>query len=93
MKLQKIYREVPWCMLFVDDLELVGKNRKEVNQILDIWRLTLVGKRLRFNRSKTKHIEYEFDKREKLDEIRSGMIVGRDEIKEVESFKYLGSVV
>jgi len=34
-----------------------------------------------------------FDVREPVDESRSGIIVGGDEVKEVESFKYLRSFV
>jgi hypothetical protein len=39
--------------MFVDDVVLVGENRKEVNNRLNEWMSTLKGKRLRINRNKT----------------------------------------
>jgi len=60
---KEIKREVPWCMLFSDNIALVGENREEVNQRLDVWRLALEGKGLRISRSRTRYIKYEFDKR------------------------------
>jgi len=58
-----------------------------------VWRLALKEKGLRINRSKKEYIEYEFDIREHINETRSRMTEGRDEVKEVESCKYLGSFV
>jgi len=39
--------EILLCMMFSDDIILVGENREEVNQRLDFWRLALEGKGLR----------------------------------------------
>jgi len=49
--------------MFADDIVLVGENREEVNQMLDVWRLALEGKGLRISRSKTNYIEYELDEK------------------------------
>jgi len=77
MKLQKIYRERYNGMLFVDDIILVEENREEINQSNNVRSLVLEEKRLRINRSKAEYMEYEFDKREQVDESRSEMTVGR----------------
>ncbi|XP_070057179.1 secreted RxLR effector protein 78-like [Nicotiana tomentosiformis] len=33
-----IQGEVPWCMLFADDIVLIDKTRSDVNERLEIWR-------------------------------------------------------
>jgi len=33
--------KIPLCMMFDDDIVLVGEIRKKVNQKLDVWRLSL----------------------------------------------------
>jgi len=58
-----------------------------------MWRLALEGKGLRIIRSKLECIKYEFDERERVDEIRSVMTISGDEVSKVESFKYLRSLV
>ena len=36
-----IQDEIPWCMLFVDDIILVDETRARVNAKLELWRQTL----------------------------------------------------
>ncbi|KAG2576562.1 hypothetical protein PVAP13_6NG030383 [Panicum virgatum] len=36
-----IQGEIPWCMLFVDDVVLVDESRAGVNRKLELWRRTL----------------------------------------------------
>ena len=45
-----IQDEVPWVMLFADDIMLVGKMNKEVNRKLEIWRHNLESNGLRLSR-------------------------------------------
>jgi hypothetical protein len=33
MKLREIQGEIPWCIMFADDIVLVGENLEEVNYI------------------------------------------------------------
>ena len=89
-----IQGEVPWCMLFADDIVLIGESPEEMNGRLEEWREALESKGLRISRSKTEYIEYDFGEREhrgnreRLEIKLSGDVVG-----EVERFKYLGSVI
>ena len=34
----KIQDEVPWCMLFADDIVLVDETKTEINARLELWR-------------------------------------------------------
>ena len=36
--------EVPWCMLFIDDIVLAAKTKVEVNAKLELWRKALESK-------------------------------------------------
>ena len=39
-----IQGEIPWCILFADDVVLVDESRAGVNRKLELWRRTLVSK-------------------------------------------------
>ena len=44
---------VPWCMLFADDIVLVAETKVEVNVKLKLWRETSESKGLKIRRNKT----------------------------------------
>ena len=58
-----IQETVPNCMLFVDDIILVGESREELNGKLETWRQTLEDHGFRLSRSKTEYMECKFSKR------------------------------
>lgn len=39
-----IQHEVPWCVLFADDIVLLDETRAELNYKLELWREVLVSK-------------------------------------------------
>ncbi|XP_076936971.1 uncharacterized protein LOC143604347 [Bidens hawaiensis] len=91
-EMSKLIQEtVQWCLLFADNIVLVSESKRSQNANLEEWRLALVGKGLRINRSKTKYLYCEFS------------VVGNTEDTEVTiegqgfphvtKFKYLGSFV
>jgi len=57
-----IQDEIPWCMLFADDIVLVDETRAEVNTKLELWRQTLVSRGFRLSRAKTEYMECKFSK-------------------------------
>ncbi|XP_070052709.1 uncharacterized protein [Nicotiana tomentosiformis] len=85
-----IQGEVPWCMLFTDDIVL-DETRSSVNERLEVWRQTLESKGFKLSKTKMKYLECKFnaEPREAGMEVRleSQVIPKRD------SFKYLGSVI
>ncbi|KAM3202500.1 hypothetical protein P3L10_030124 [Capsicum annuum] len=88
---RRIQGEVPWCMLFADDVVLIDETRGGVNDKLELWRQTLESKGFRVSRTKTEYVECKFN-----DVRRENEVVVRLEAQEVgkrDKFKYLGSVI
>jgi len=81
----------PRCMVFADDVVLLGESREELNGRLETWRQALEAYGFRLSRSKMEYMECNFSKR------RSGSTlevkVGDHIIPQVTRFKYLGSIV
>nr|XP_009599585.1 uncharacterized protein LOC104095213 [Nicotiana tomentosiformis] len=88
---QHIQGEVPWCMLFADDIVLIDETRRGVNVKLEVWRQTLESKGFKLSRTKTKYLECKFcDGTHEADvEVKLDAQV----IPKRESFKYLGSII
>ena len=55
-----LQEDVPWCMLFADDILLVDKTKEGVQEKLELWRSTLESKGFRLSRSKTEYMECNF---------------------------------
>ena len=55
-----IQGDIPWCMLFADDVVLVDESRIGVNQKLELWRETLESKGFRLSRTKTEYMRCDF---------------------------------
>jgi len=51
-----IQDELPWCMLFADDIVLIDETRKGVNVKLEHWRHTLESRGFKVSRSKTEYL-------------------------------------
>ena len=52
-----IQDEIPWCMLFTDDIVLVYDTRARVYAKLELWRQTLKSRSFRLSRTKTENME------------------------------------
>ncbi|XP_070020912.1 uncharacterized protein [Nicotiana sylvestris] len=55
-----IQGEVPWCMLFVDDIVLIDEAQGGVNERLEVWIRTLESKGFKLSRTKTEYVEFMF---------------------------------
>ncbi|KAF3618393.1 Poly [ADP-ribose] polymerase 1 [Capsicum annuum] len=49
-----IQGEVPWCMLFADDVVLIDETRGGANDKLEVWRQSVESKRFKLSRTKAK---------------------------------------
>ena len=81
----------PRCMLFADDVVLLGESREELNGRLETWRQALEAYGFRLSRSKTEYMECKFSNRRGNSTLE--VKVGDHIIPQVTRFKYLGSVV
>ncbi|XP_075093167.1 uncharacterized protein LOC142177455 [Nicotiana tabacum] len=86
-----IQGEVPWCMLFADDIVLIDETRRGVSERLEVWRHTLESKGFRLSRTKTEYLECKFG----AEPTEAGVEVRLDSqvIPKRGSFKYLGSFI
>jgi len=86
-----IQDEIPWCMLFADDIVLIEKIREGVNTKLERWRDTLEAKDFRLSRSKTEYLYCRFS----ADEggVAGEAVIQGASILRVERFRYLGSII
>ncbi|XP_070049703.1 uncharacterized protein [Nicotiana tomentosiformis] len=86
-----IQGEVPWCLLFADDIVLIDETRGGVNVRLEVWRQSLKSKGFKLSMTKTEYLECKFsdgnleaDVNVKLD---------TQVIPKRISFKYLRSII
>ena len=55
-----IQGDIPWCMLFADDVVLVDESQAGVNRKLELWRQILESKGFRISRTKTEYMRCDF---------------------------------
>ncbi|XP_071731054.1 uncharacterized protein [Rutidosis leptorrhynchoides] len=62
--LDELYRgiqeNIPWCLIFADDIVLVSKTKDELNRRLEQWREAIEQIGLRISRQKTEYLSCEF---------------------------------
>ncbi|XP_026459825.1 uncharacterized protein LOC113360538 [Papaver somniferum] len=84
-----IQGELPWTMLFADDVALIGESKSDVESRLETWRKYLEAKGFRLRRYKTEYLKCPFSTKiaDDGDVLLAGQVVPKKE-----SFRYLGSV-
>ncbi|KAL5166070.1 FHA domain-containing protein FHA2 [Glycine soja] len=88
---EQIQEIAPRCMLFADDIVLLGESREELNERLETWKRALETHGFRLSRSKSEYMECKFNKRRRVSN--SEVKIGDHIIPQVTRFKYLGSVI
>jgi hypothetical protein len=85
-----IQDDIPWCMLFTNDVILVDESKIGVDQKLELWRRTLEAKGFRLSMSKTEYIKCNFSAttQEEGDVRLDGQVVPKKD-----TFRYLGSIL
>ncbi|KAL6507200.1 hypothetical protein OROHE_022099 [Orobanche hederae] len=86
-----IQNDVPWCMMFADDIVLIDETKVGVQQKLELWRDTLEARGFRLSRSKTEYMEFRFSDNSDRE---AGMITFDGKVvHESTFFRYLGSII
>ncbi|EMS52533.1 ATP-citrate synthase [Triticum urartu] len=84
-----IQGDIPWCMLFADDVVLVDDSRTGVNRKLELWRQTLESKGFRLSRTKTEYMMCGFSTTRCEEEVSlDGQVVPQKD-----TVRYLGSML
>ena len=85
-----IQGNIPWCMLFADDVVLVDESQAGVNRKLELWWQTLESKSFRVSRTKTKYMRCDFGNaaHEEGEVNLEGQVVPKKD-----TFCYLGSML
>ncbi|KAL6553120.1 hypothetical protein OROGR_006962 [Orobanche gracilis] len=86
-----IQNDVPWCMMFADDIVLIDETKVGVQQKLELWRDTLEARGFRLSRSKTEYMECRFSDKSDRE---AGMITFDGKVVHGSTFfRYLGSII
>jgi hypothetical protein len=86
-----IQEEVPWCMLFADDIVLVDESREGVNAKLERWRRALESRGFKISRTKTEYMDCNFSGH--IQSVETTVKIETHEIPRKDSFRYLGSMI
>ncbi|GJT00728.1 NHL repeat-containing protein [Tanacetum coccineum] len=87
-----IQENIPWCMIFADDIVLIAESAEELNNRLESWRKALEDNGLRVSREKTKYLRCDFGRYEVVHQ-EVDIRIGDRILQPKESFRYLGSVM
>ncbi|XP_071740334.1 uncharacterized protein [Rutidosis leptorrhynchoides] len=95
--LDELYRgiqeNIPWCLIFADDIVLVSETKDELNRRLEQWREALEQNGLRISRQKTEYLSCEFGRTDDELNVGGNISIGDQILHPQESFRYLGSVL
>ncbi|GJY42718.1 zinc finger, CCHC-type containing protein [Tanacetum coccineum] len=91
--LRGIQEDIPWCLIFADDIVLVSESAKGLNNRIKNWREALEDNNLRVSREKTKYLKCNFGNVEIAHNKEVDICIGDNIIQPKESFRYLGSMI
>nr|GEU62608.1 probable LRR receptor-like serine/threonine-protein kinase RFK1 isoform X1 [Tanacetum cinerariifolium] len=88
-----IQGDIPWSMVFADNIVLVAESTDALKMRLESWRKALEDKGLRVHRDKTKYLRCDFGRYEAAYGEEGSVRIGDQILQPKESFRYLGSVI
>ncbi|XP_071703873.1 uncharacterized protein [Rutidosis leptorrhynchoides] len=88
-----IQENIPWCLIFADDIVLVSESKNELNSRLEQWREALEQNGLRISRQKMEYLRCDFVRTEDEQNVGESISIGDQTLHPQESFRYLGSVL
>ncbi|KAK9756043.1 hypothetical protein RND81_01G069300 [Saponaria officinalis] len=89
-----IQDDIPWCMMFADDIVLIDETKEGIERKLELWRHTLETRGFRLSRSKTEYLRCQFSNAARLRSTEVGSIIFDGNVVEgSEFFRYLGSII
>ncbi|GKA74364.1 retrovirus-related pol polyprotein LINE-1 [Tanacetum coccineum] len=88
-----IQENIPWSMVFADDIVLVAESADGLNRRLESWRRALEDNGLRVSRDKTEYLRCDFGRYEAAHGEEGIIRIGDQILQPKESFRYLGSVI
>ncbi|GJZ77843.1 retrovirus-related pol polyprotein LINE-1 [Tanacetum coccineum] len=89
----KTREDIPWCLIFADDIALVSESAEGLNTRLENWRATLEDNGLRVGREKTEYLRCDFGNVEIAHNEEVKIRIGDKILQPKESFRYLGSML
>jgi hypothetical protein len=87
--MNKVTRNILWCMFFADDVVLVDESQAGVNRKQELQRETLESNGFRFSRTKTEYMRCDFD----TTTHEEGYVSPEGQIPRKDTFRYLGSML
>ena len=82
---QDVRNELPWELLYADDLAIIDVTSTDTQNRLESWQKVLTDNGLKINVAKTEHLSTR--------ENPLPIELNGEELKNVDHFKYLGSVI
>nr|GEY30296.1 retrovirus-related Pol polyprotein LINE-1 [Tanacetum cinerariifolium] len=88
-----IQEDIPWCLIFADDIVLVSESTEGLNTRLENWRKVLEDNGLRVSREKTEYLRCDFGIGEIALNEEVDIRIGEKILQPKDSFRYLGSML
>ncbi|GJV94485.1 retrovirus-related pol polyprotein LINE-1 [Tanacetum coccineum] len=88
-----IQEDIPWSMIFVDDIVLFSESAEGLNNRLENWRESLEKNGLSVSREKTEYLRCDFGNGEIAHNEEVDVCVGDKILQPKQSFRYLGSMI
>ena len=85
---ENVRDEAPWSMMYADDVVLCAETKEELEQKLEAWRKALEDRGMKISRRKTEYLQLGTQVNDG-----EGLVLDGENIKRVDKFKYLGSLV